>query len=64
MQTEPFGIAWQRSDHHGWGVFGTNLALNLINNGPCPPKLFLQPSYIDEPTEVISALAPFIGGLP
>jgi len=63
MKTEHIGIAWQLSDHHGWGVFGTNLALNLIKNGPCPPKLFSEPAYLERLPQVMTALAPFISEL-
>ena len=60
METARIGIAWQLSDHHGWGVFGTNLAFNLIKNGPCPPRLFSEPSYIETSPQMMNALAPFI----
>ncbi len=60
METERIGIIWQLSDHHGWGVFGTHLALNLIRNGPCPPRIFHEPAYIDPPPEMINTLAPAI----
>jgi glycosyltransferase involved in cell wall biosynthesis len=60
METERIGIIWQLSDHHGWGVFGTNLALNLIKNGPRPPQLFCQPSYIQQTPENAETLTPFI----
>jgi glycosyltransferase involved in cell wall biosynthesis len=60
METERIGITWQLSDHHGWGIFGTNLALNLIKNGPCPPQFFSEPLYINSPPDVTSTLTPFI----
>ena len=63
MRTRRIGIIWQLSDHHGWGVFGTSLALELIKNGPCPPQLFCPPSFIDPVPETATALAPFIAEL-
>jgi len=60
METDRIGIGWQLSDHHGWGVFGNHLAFNLIKNGPCPPRLFSEPSYIEPSPQMMNALAPFI----
>ncbi len=46
MQSQHIGISWQLSDRHGWGIFGLNLALNLIENGPLPPLLVSDPHFI------------------
>lgn len=56
MQSQTFGISWQISDRHGWGIFGLNLALNLLRNGPCPPLLFTEPNFIGVPEEMVSRL--------
>jgi len=50
------GITWQISDSHGWGVFGLNLALNLIRMGGPAPLLFTPPLLSETPAE----LTPFI----
>ncbi len=56
MQRQTFGISWQISDRHGWGIFGLNLALNLLRNGPCPPLLFTEPNFIGIPDELSDRL--------
>jgi glycosyltransferase involved in cell wall biosynthesis len=50
------GITWQISDSHGWGVFGLNLALNLIRRGGPTPLLFTPPLLSETPAELL----PFI----
>jgi len=64
METERIGITWQLSDRHGWGVFGTNLALELVRNGPCPPQLFHTPQFIEPLATRDRRLAPFVAGQP
>jgi len=60
METRRIGITWQLSDGHGWGVFGTNLVLNLLKNGPCPPLLFSEPMFIENAGHLTQALRPYI----
>ena len=54
------GITWRPSDSHGWGVFGLNLALNLIRNGPTTPMLFAEPVLYHGAAETAALLAPYI----
>jgi len=60
MQSKRLGITWQLSDFHGWGTFGLNLALELIERGPCPPLLFQTPVMIDMPDRLRAKLQPFV----
>lgn len=43
----PIIIDWELSTAHGWGVFGLNLALQLIRQGRGMPALLLQPDLRD-----------------
>ncbi|MBT6096552.1 MAG: glycosyltransferase family 4 protein [Rhodospirillaceae bacterium] len=56
MTISRLGITWQLSDSHGWGVFGLNLALNLVRRGEPTPLLFTEPLLSETPP----ALQPFI----
>jgi glycosyltransferase involved in cell wall biosynthesis len=38
------GLDWQLTEFHGWGVFGLNLALSLIQNGHQAPQLLREPN--------------------
>ena len=58
MDTQRIGITWQVSDCHGWGIFGLNLARNLLDQGPCRPLMFTPPTFIDLDTAVQEKLAP------
>jgi len=59
MVTHRIGISWQLTDLHGWGVFGLNLANQLILNGPVPP-LLLSEAYINSITpELKQRLDPY-----
>ena len=60
MTPTRLGITWQLSDSHGWGVFGLNLALQLIERGETTPLLFGAPNFIDTPPKTLTALQPFI----
>lgn len=43
MLTRRIGITWQLTDLHGWGIFGLNVAKELILNGPVPPLILSEP---------------------
>ena len=43
MLTRRIGITWQLTDLHGWGIFGLNIAKELILNGPVPPLILSKP---------------------
>ncbi|NQV98853.1 MAG: glycosyltransferase family 4 protein [Rhodospirillales bacterium] len=60
MQSQYIGISWQLSDRHGWGVFGYNLALNLIRNGPCPPLLLSTPNFIGIPEQTANKIQSYL----
>lgn len=46
METKRIGISWPISDKYGWGVFGLNVTLELLDrDGPQP--LLLAPPSID-----------------
>lgn len=45
MKTERIGISWPISDNYGWGVFGLNLTLQLLDRG-APLPLLLAPARI------------------
>ncbi len=60
MTPTRLGITWQLSDSHGWGVFGLNLALQLIERGKTTPLLFGAPNFIDTPPKTLTTLQPFI----
>jgi len=60
MTPTRLGITWQLSDSHGWGVFGLNLALQLIERGETTPLLFGAPNFIDTPPKTLTTLQPFI----
>lgn len=49
MLTRRIGITWQLTDLHGWGIFGLNVAKELILNGPVPPLILSEP-YISAPS--------------
>ncbi len=55
MTSSRLGITWQLSDSHGWGIFGLNLALNLVKRGEPTPLLFTEPQL----SEIPPALLPF-----
>jgi glycosyltransferase involved in cell wall biosynthesis len=60
MDSKRLGITWQLSDSHGWGVFGLNLAINLIARGEPTPLLLAPPSLLDTPDETLAILQPFL----
>jgi glycosyltransferase involved in cell wall biosynthesis len=60
MVTHRIGISWQLTDLHGWGVFGLNLANQLILNGPVPPLLLSEPFIKSIAPELKQRLDPFI----
>ena len=60
MNSKRLGITWQLSDSHGWGVFGLNLAINLITRGGPTPLLFGTPILLDTPVETQAILQPFL----
>lgn len=60
MKSQNIGISWQLSDRHGWGVFGYNLALNLIQNGPLPPSLLTAPNFIGIPEETANKIGSYV----
>lgn len=60
MELRRIGITWPLSDSHGWGVFGLNLALNLIRNGPTTPILFVDPQLLNPTEQTIAALTRFV----
>jgi hypothetical protein len=59
MQSQNIGISWQLSDRHGWGIFGTHLALHLIK-GPCPPVIFTEPSFIGISEEISNKILSYL----
>ncbi|WNJ99095.1 glycosyltransferase family 4 protein [Thalassospiraceae bacterium LMO-JJ14] len=59
MLTKRIGISWQLTDLHGWGVFGLNLANQLILNGPVPPLLLSEPYIKSISPELNQRLEPF-----
>lgn len=60
MVTHRIGISWQVTDLHGWGIFGLNLANQLILNGPVPPLLLSEPYLTSISPEVKGRLEPYI----
>ena len=60
MKTNRIGISWQLADGMGWGVFGLNLTLELIANGPCPPLLLTPPGTLHFDDDLMRTLAPLI----
>jgi len=60
MGLRRIGITWPPTDNHGWGVFGLNLALNLIRNGPTAPVLLAEPRLFGASDETVAMLAPFV----
>ena len=60
MAFRRIGITWMPSNSHGWGVFGLNLAVNLIRNGPTYPILLCKPMLYDPPKNIVKILNPFI----
>ena len=59
MLTKRIGISWQLTDLHGWGVFGLNLANQLILNGPVPPLLLSEPYIKSISPELNQRLEPY-----
>ncbi len=60
MKTQRIGITWQITDLHGWGIFGLNVAMELVRHGPVPPLIISAP-YIAAPTPRINRLlGPYI----
>lgn len=59
MLTHRIGISWQLTDLHGWGVFGLNLADQLILNGPVPPLLLSEPYIKSISPDVKKRLEPY-----
>lgn len=59
MLTHRIGISWQLTDLHGWGVFGLNLADQLILNGPVPPLLLSEPYIQSISHDVKKRLEPY-----
>lgn len=59
MLTHRIGISWQLTDLHGWGVFGLNLADQLIQNGPVPPLLLSEPFIKSISPDVEKRLQPY-----
>ena len=60
MTVSRLAISWQLSDSHGWGVFGLNLALNLLERGAPRPLLVAEPQLLDTAPEVLARLAPLM----
>lgn len=56
MSVSRLAITWQLSDSHGWGVFGLNLALNLLARGGPAPLLLGRPDFLDTPAETLGRL--------
>lgn len=64
MQSQNIGISWQLSDRHGWGLFGFNLVLYLIQNGPCPPLLLSAPNFIGISEETANKIRSYLWDAP
>ncbi len=60
MNSQNIGISWQLTDRHGWGIFGYNLVINLIHNGPLPPALLTEPNFIGIPEETTNKIRSYI----
>jgi glycosyltransferase involved in cell wall biosynthesis len=60
MTVSRLAISWQLSDSHGWGVFGLNLALNLLERGEPRPLLLAEPHLQDVPADALASLAPLM----
>ena len=60
MTASRLAITWQLSDSHGWGVFGLNLTLNLLERGDPQPLLLGRPYLLDTPAETLERLKPLI----
>lgn len=60
MKTERIGITWPLSDRYGWGIFGLNLVLQLLERGGPLPLLLSEPSISRFPPGVEERLAPFM----
>ena len=60
MKTERIGITWPLSDRSGWGVFGLNLTLQLLERGGPLPLLLSEPGFSTFPPGLEERLAPFM----
>ncbi|MEK9726055.1 MAG: glycosyltransferase family 4 protein [Rhodospirillaceae bacterium] len=60
MTVSRLAISWQLSDSHGWGVFGLNLALSLLDRGEPRPLLVAEPQLLDIAPDILARLAPLM----
>jgi len=60
MAIERLAISWQLSDTHGWGVFGLNVARQLIRDGKLPPLLLAEPYIIEMAEDDVEELRPYV----
>lgn len=60
METQRIGISWPLSDKYGWGVFGLNVTLELLERDGPRPLLLAQPNIDHYPPGVREKLEPLI----
>jgi len=58
ISTTNLGINWQLHDRTGWGVYGINLALQLLNRKRWQPVLLQAPGRLPENPLLLKKLAP------
>jgi len=58
MTAKRIGISWPLSDSNGWGVFGTNLAVEILRRDGPKPLLLSPPSFTQCPQALVDVLAP------
>ncbi len=54
------GLAWELTSVTGWGVYGTNLTLELLRRGRPRPVLLKQPAQLDLDPLRMGLLAPLV----
>src|SRR4051812_49234611 len=59
MASDSIAIGWRPSSLSGWGVYGTNLVLQLKKQGR-NPVLYMSPHRLDVDTEAMQILKPVL----
>ena len=59
MAPANIGIGWRLSSVSGWGVYGLNLTLQLLNKGRTP-VLYLEPHLLSVDDQTAARLAPIL----
>jgi len=59
-KTDLLGLTWELSSITGWGVYGTNVALELLKRGHPKPVLLKQPSKLSLTMDRARVLGPLL----